>query len=157
MTRQKLNRFLITACAILLGVMVIEALWQVITRYALNTPSVWTDELLRFQLIWLTMIGAPAAHGLNRVMAVTIFTDNLKPKAKNTNTLIVESIIIIFSVLILILGGMKVAMNASTQISATLGINMFFIYISVPICGILFTYFAIDNIKNALTARKGIK
>ncbi len=157
MTRQKLNRILITVCAVMLALMVVEALWQVITRYVFNAPSVWTDELLRFQLIWLTMIGAPTAHGLNRVMAVTIFTDRLKPKAKNTNTLIVESIIVIFSIIILIVGGTKVALNASTQISATLGINMFFIYFSVPICGLLFSYYGIDNIRLALAARKGIK
>lgn len=157
MIRQKLNRILITVCAALLALMVVEALWQVITRYVLNSPSVWTDELLRFQLIWLTMIGAPAAHGLNRVMAVTILADRFKSKTKNTNTIVVETIIILFSILILIIGGTKVALNASTQVSATLGINMFFIYISVPISGILFTYFCSDNIKNALSARKEIK
>lgn len=157
MTRQKLNRILITVCAVMLGLMVIEALWQVITRYVFNSPSVWTDEALRFQLIWLTMIGAPTAHGLNRVMAVTIFTDKLKTKATNTNKIIVESIIIIFSVLILIIGGFNVALNASTQVSATLGINMFIIYASVPVSGLLFTYYAGSNIKDALAARKEIK
>lgn len=157
MIRQKLNRILITVCAAMLALMVVEALWQVITRYIFNAPSVWTDELLRFQLIWLTMIGAPAAHGLNRVMAVTILSDKFNPKAKNTNTIVVETIIILFSILILIIGGTKVALNASTQVSATLGINMFFIYISVPISGILFTYFCSDNIKNALSARKEIE
>ncbi len=155
MSRQKLNRFLITFCAFLLGVMVIEALWQVFTRYIpFLTPSVWTDEMLRFQLIWLTMIGAPLAHGLNRVMAVTIFTDRLDAKAKNTNKIIVEIIILIFSVVILIIGGTKVALNAGTQHSATLGINMFLIYISVPISGILFVYYNVSNLISAFHARK---
>lgn len=157
MTRQKLNRVLITVCAAMLGLMVVEALWQVITRYVLNSPSVWTDEILRFQLIWLTMIGAPTAHGLNRVMAVTIFTDRIGKKAKNTNIIIVETIIVLFSIFILILGGLSVAMNASTQVSATLGINMFFIYISVPISGVLFILFASMNIKDAFGHRKEIE
>ncbi len=154
MTRQKLNRILFKLCSYLLAIMVIEALWQVGTRYIIGNPSVWTDEMLRFQLIWLAMIGAPTAHGLNRVMAVTIFTDKLKGKAKNTNTIFVEVMIFIFAILILLIGGMKVALNASTQVSATLGINMFFIYVSIPLSGLLFAYYSADNIKNALKERK---
>ncbi|MFV0393131.1 MAG: TRAP transporter small permease, partial [Coprobacillaceae bacterium] len=149
MTRQKLNRILITFCAALLGLMVVEALWQVITRYVFNSPSVWTDEMLRFQLIWLTMIGAPTAHGLNRVMAVTILTDRFSELKKNTNKIVVETIILIFSIFILIIGGFGVALNASTQVSATLGINMFFIYVSVPVSGLLFSYYVICNLKDA--------
>lgn len=157
MTRQKLNRILITLVAALLGIMVLEALWQVITRYIFNSPSVWTDEILRFQLIWMTMIGAPLAHGLNRIMAVTIFTDRLNEKQTNTNKIIVETLMLLFAIIVLIIGGMKVAMNASTQHSATLGINMFFIYISIPTSGVLFTYYNVMNLKDALRARKEIK
>ncbi len=157
MTRQKLNRFLITFCAALLGLMVVEALWQVITRYVFNSPSVWTDEMLRFQLIWLTMIGAPTAHGLNRVMAVTILTDRFSELKKNTNKIVVETIILIFSIFILIIGGFGVALNASTQVSATLGINMFFIYVSVPVSGFLFSYYVICNLKDAIAHRKELK
>ncbi len=145
--RQQLNRKLIWLCAMLLGLMVLEATWQVVTRYVFNSPSGWTDEILRFQLIWLTMIGAPLAHGLNRVMAVTVFVDKMDENKKRINKIIVEIIILLFSVFVLIIGGMMVAMNAYGQVSASLGINMFYIYLSLPVSGILFVIYNVMNLK----------
>ncbi len=145
--RQQLNRKLIWLCAMLLGLMVFEATWQVVTRYVFNSPSGWTDEILRFQLIWLTMIGAPLAHGLNRVMAVTVFVDKMDENKKRINKIIVEIIILLFSVFVLIIGGMMVAMNAYGQVSASLGINMFYIYLSLPVSGILFVIYNVMNLK----------
>lgn len=145
--RQQLNRKLIWLCAMLLGLMVFEATWQVVTRYVFNSPSGWTDEILRFQLIWLTMIGAPLAHGLNRVMAVTVFVDKMDENKKRINKIIVEIIILLFSVFVLIIGGMMVAMNAYGQISASLGINMFYIYLSLPVSGVLFVIYNVMNLK----------
>ncbi len=155
--RQKMNRFLITLCGVLLAIMVAEAMWQVITRYVFNSPASWTDEILRFQLIWLTMVGAATAHGLHRVMAVTMFTDKLSDKAKNTNNLVIEAFVFIFSLLVLTIGGFQVAMNASTQVSASLGINMFFVYLSLPVSGVLFMAYSVMNFKENLEARKEIK
>ncbi len=146
--RQQLNRKLIWLCAMLLGLMVFEATWQVVTRYVFNSPSGWTDEILRFQLIWLTMVGAPLAHGLNRVMAVTVFVDKMDEKKKHINKIVVEIIILIFAILVLIIGGMMVAMNAYGQVSASLGINMFYIYLSLPVSGILFVIYNVMNIKD---------
>ncbi len=157
MVRQKMNRYLINICGLLLAIMVLEASWQVVTRYVFNSPSAWTDEILRFQLIWLTMIGAATAHGLNRVMAVTLFTDKLSEKAKNTNRIVVEVLVVLFSVLILIIGGSKVAINAYGQLSASLAINMFYVYVSMPIAGILFVVFGTMNITEAFKTRKEIK
>ncbi len=155
--RQKINRILITLCGLLLAIMVLEAIWQVITRYVFNNPSGWTDEILRFQLIWLTAVGAALAHGLNRVMAVTLFTDKLNEKAKNTNKIVIEIIVITFALLVLGFGGIKVALNASTQISPSLGINMFYVYLSLPVSGILFTVYGCMNLKEAIEIRKELR
>lgn len=155
MMRQQLNRKLIFLCAILLSVMVVEATWQVVSRYILNSPAAWTDEILRFQLIWLTMIGAPLSHGLNRIMAVTIFVDRMSPSKQRVNKIIVETLILLFALLVLIIGGMMVAMNAYGQISASLGINMFYVYLSIPISGVLFIVYNVMNIRDYITAKDG--
>lgn len=138
---QKLNRILIKFCAYLLAVMVAVAAWQVISRYVFNSPSPWTEEALRFQLIWLTLIGAPLAQGLNRQMAVTFFIDRLSKKRQRINDIFVQLVILIFAVLILIIGGGAVAFNASGQVSASMGLDMMYVYIALPISGILFAVY----------------
>lgn len=152
--RQQLNRKLIMFCALILGAMVVEATWQVISRYVFNSPSGWTDELLRFQLIWLTMIGAPLAHGLNRIMAVTVFVERMSEKNKRINKIIIEAIVFIFALLVLVIGGFMVALNANGQISASLGINMFFVYLSIPISGVLFMLYSALNLKEHITNKE---
>lgn len=52
-----LNRFLETVLSILVALMVVGCFWQVITRFLLHNPSKYTEELLRYMLIWLTMLG----------------------------------------------------------------------------------------------------
>ena len=47
-----LNRFLETVLALLVALMAAGCLWQVITRFLLHNPSKYTEELLRYMLIW---------------------------------------------------------------------------------------------------------
>jgi TRAP-type C4-dicarboxylate transport system permease small subunit len=45
-------------CCLLLSAMIIIVTWQVISRYVLNAPSTFSEELLRFGVIWLSLLGA---------------------------------------------------------------------------------------------------
>ena len=49
----------------ILGVMVINVLWQVFTRYFTDNPSSFTDELARYLMIWLGILGAAYVAGRN--------------------------------------------------------------------------------------------
>lgn len=41
-----------------MSVLVICVVWQVFSRYVLNQPSTSTDELARFLMIWVGLLGA---------------------------------------------------------------------------------------------------
>ena len=49
----------------LLAVVSCLGLWQVVSRFVLSQPSVWTEEILRRLLIWCVMLGVVVAirHG----------------------------------------------------------------------------------------------
>lgn len=151
---QRLNRGLITTCAIILIFMAIFANWQVIGRYVLGSQPSWTDEALRFMLIWLTMIGAPLAHGLNRSMLVTFFVDKMSPRNKLRNSIFVESLIIVFAIVVLIIGGLMYSKIGLSEISASLGIRMTWVYISLPVSGVLFIIYCSDKIKTSIKKLK---
>ena len=56
-----MDKILSIACAILLSFMTILVLIQVFSRYVLNSPVAFTEELVRYSLIWTGFIGA-AGH-----------------------------------------------------------------------------------------------
>ena len=53
--RKKLDKTLEWMLGILLITMVLNVLWQVFSRYILNDPSTFTDELSRYLLIWILL------------------------------------------------------------------------------------------------------
>jgi|GEM_PF-3645582 len=56
-----MDKILSIACAILLSFMTILVLIQVFTRFVLNNPVAFTEELVRYSLIWTGFIGAAYA------------------------------------------------------------------------------------------------
>lgn len=45
--------------------MVAVALWQVVARYALDQPPPWTEELARYSMVWVGLLGASCAFRAN--------------------------------------------------------------------------------------------
>ena len=53
-----MTRLLAGIATVLLSIMTLLVLYQVFTRYILNSPAAFTEELVRYFLIWTSFIGA---------------------------------------------------------------------------------------------------
>lgn len=51
--RNKIDKILGHTLSIIMGIMVLNVLWQVFTRFVVGTPSSFTDELARYLMIWV--------------------------------------------------------------------------------------------------------
>lgn len=132
-----LNKVLGYAIAALVGVMVLGCCWQVITRFLLNNPSKYTEEFLRYALIWMTMLGVPYAYGQERHISINIVTKTFSPKGSLLTKMVIEVIVMLLCVTVFIIGGIMVTMNSAGQISPALQIPMPLYYVGLPICGVL--------------------
>ena len=56
-----LNTLALWGAVLAVLVMVYAAGWQVIARYLLSDPPIWTEELARRAMVWAGMLGASAA------------------------------------------------------------------------------------------------
>jgi len=56
-----LNRIALWGAVLAVLVMVFAAGWQVVARYLLDAPPVWTEELARRAMVWAGMLGASCA------------------------------------------------------------------------------------------------
>ena len=64
---------------ILMSVLVVDVLWQVISRYLLSSPSSFTDELAGFLLIWVGVLGAAYVAGRKEHLAIDILVQRSPP------------------------------------------------------------------------------
>ncbi|MGB2554984.1 MAG: TRAP transporter small permease, partial [Flavobacteriaceae bacterium] len=62
--KSRLDRILSSALILILALMVLNVLWQVFSRYILQTPSSFTDELSRYLMIWIGILGAAYVSGM---------------------------------------------------------------------------------------------
>ncbi len=56
--KNKVDKVIQNLLVFLMALMVLNVLWQVFTRFIMNDPSSFTDELSRYLLIWLGLLGA---------------------------------------------------------------------------------------------------
>lgn len=56
-----LNRLALIGAMLAVAVMLGAAVWQVIARYILAQPPIWTEELARFSMVWGGLLGASCA------------------------------------------------------------------------------------------------
>ncbi len=62
----------------LMAVMVFVAIWQVFTRYVLNSPSTFSEEFLRYSLIWISMLGGAYAFWKKSTWPLNLSFENFQ-------------------------------------------------------------------------------
>ncbi|MCF6408583.1 TRAP transporter small permease [Pseudalkalibacillus salsuginis] len=132
-----LDRFILFITGFFSLVLFLGAIWQVASRYLLNTPSTFTEELLRFLLIWTSILGASYAFGSNQHLAITFLKDKLKGKNKLAIRIINDLVIFVFAYLIMIRGGMELVGTTMLQKTPILSIPMGIVYSILPISGVI--------------------
>lgn len=152
--RQKIDKFIGSFLAALMGLMLIAVLWQVFTRYVMGSASTFTEELARFLLIWIGLFGAAYISGKKMHLAIDILPNRLTGQKKQALTIVINLIIIAFSVTALIIGGIQLVYISYIlgQTSAALQIPLAYVYVILPISGILICYYKITDIYKLLQA-----
>jgi TRAP-type C4-dicarboxylate transport system permease small subunit len=147
--RAQVDKFIEKLLAIILGIMVLNVLWQVFTRFFAATPSSFTDELARYLMIWLGILGAAYVTGKNEHVAIGFFAKKLnKTKRKLVNHFIRFSVLSFAVFGMLIGGGRLVYITLKLQqYSPSLKIPLALVYIIIPLSGILIIFYKLNQAK----------
>lgn len=141
--------------SVILLVILSLVVWQVISRYLIGKPAVFTEELVIYFLLWLGCFSAVFAFGEYRHIALTYYFDKFSPTVRKYITLFHFALILMFAILFFIVGGSALTNIAKVQVSAVLGIPMKYIYVVFPICGCILTTYTVIDIANLLLSKKG--
>ena len=144
-----LNWVLIVAVAVL----VIDVVWGVLTRYALGGQAKWTEELARFLLVWIALLGGAVAFGTKGHLGVDYFVEKFHPEARRLMAVASHLIVLFFAGAIFVYGGSRLVSDALAmeQMTPALGWKMGHVYLALPIAGIFMLLFTLENLIETLT------
>ena len=98
-----MDKILSIACAVLLTFMTVQVLIQVFSRYILNSPVAFTEELVRYSLIWTGFIGAAYAFSTREHMSLTLIRDKFTGKAHTALLVVIDGLILLMAIFVFIL------------------------------------------------------
>ena len=157
--RTIIDRVLEWLMIVLMIILLVDVLWQVVSRYlnrllvnhiGIQIPAEsysFTDELAGFLLIWVALLGAAYATGKKQHLAIDLLASKLNDSGKVILTRIINVLILIFSSGVMIVGGVWLVYTRFYlgQISPSMEVPIGFVYLVVPVSGILINYYAIAD------------
>ena len=144
-TKLALDRVLGVMLAVLMAALVIDVVWQVFTRFAMPQPSSFTDELARFLLIWVGLLGSAYAVGQRMHLAIDLISERLTPRRRQAMGIVIELTVLSFAVGVLLVGGWELVSLTLLlgQTSAALGVPLGYVYSVLPLSGAIMSFYAI--------------
>lgn len=126
--------------------MVIIGTYQILVRYIFNSPSTVSEELLTYSFTWMSLFAAAYVFGKREHMRMGFLADKLNKKKLTILNAIIEIIIIAFALIVMVYGGISITSLSMTQKTALLGIPMGYVYIVIPITGVVIAVYGVLNV-----------
>lgn len=147
--KQKIDKFLGGFLVVLMAIMTIDVLWGVFTRYAMGSQASWSEELARFLLIWIGILGAAYASGKQMHLAIDLLRPRLQENNQRRLRWIINLLVIFFALTVMVIGGSRLIYITQVlgQLSPALRVPMAFVYSIVPISGLLIIYYKVLELR----------
>jgi TRAP-type C4-dicarboxylate transport system permease small subunit len=156
--RARVDRILEGALVVLMAANVLNVLWQVFTRFVLRNPSSYTEELARFLLIWVGLLGAGYASGRKLHLAVAVLLQGTGGRLRHGLEVFIQACVFCFALLVMVAGGLRLVSITLRldQVSAALRIPLGYVYLAIPLSGLLIMFYALEEaLKNVRNLRGG--
>ena len=123
---------------ILLTVMIVVGLAAVIVRFLLASmlSLYWAEEVIRYAFIWAVFLVSPLVIRRGANLELDIFVQSLSAGTRRAISLVNAVLILVFLVILTVQGVVMVRVNGD-QLSSALEISMAWVYLAVPVGGVL--------------------
>lgn len=128
----KLNMLVKFVLGLMIATMSVLILTQIFTRFVINYPLHWTEELARYLMIYSVFLGAAVAIRYNRLIAIEAIAQAMSETKRLWLKRFVMLLTIIFSSLV-IFYGIDILDAVKNQTSAGLRIPMNIPYFAIPL------------------------
>lgn len=145
-----LNKIIEGLLVAIFGLLVIDVVWQVVSRYIVGQSSSFTEEFARFSLIWLTVLGAAYINGQQEGHLAMDFLLSKLPEAKRKGRQkVIQISMALFALVVMVIGGGNLVYTTLRlgQTSSALHLPLGYVYAIVPLSGLIIIFFSWYNIK----------
>lgn len=143
----RIEKVTLSVCMIICIAMVVVAFAHVIWRYVFNSALTWSEEFLRFTLVWFALLSASIIQKRRGHIGIVIFRDRMP---KNVQRIIirlltyVEMVATIAGTVI----GLMLIMKVQGQTTPALRLPFAVPYASIPVSFFLMTFYCIEHAIN---------
>lgn len=143
--KNKIDKVLEKVLIVLMSLLVIDVLWQVLSRYILSSPSSFTDELAGFLLIWVGVLGAAYVAGQKQHLAIDLLLQKSSASKQKQLLVFINVCIALFALSVMVIGGSwLVATRFLFNVnSAALQLPLGYVYLVLPLSGLLISFYSI--------------
>lgn len=171
-----LCRLLEAALVVAVLVLVLDVLWGVLTRWsgsyvawlADRGGQAWSflprgqnelsEEIARFLLIWVSLLGGAAAFGEKAHLGVDYFVGKFDASAQKLMSIAANLAVLFFAASIFMVGGFRIVLENMNQIAPALGpaigLKMGHVYLALPISGGFIMLFTIEQMLETLLSKE---
>jgi TRAP-type C4-dicarboxylate transport system permease small subunit len=124
--------------AALMGWLLVVLFLQVFTRYVLNDPLSWTEEVARYTYVYIVFLGSAAAISHRTHVGIDFVVKSLPMRAQWL-VAFAMNVLILFTLANLLYWGYRAALRQWTLPLVVLDIPYTWVYIVVPVAAALMT------------------
>ncbi len=117
--------------AVMMMVMVSDVLLGVINRFIFRFSLSGTEELARFLMVWISMLGGAIALRLGAHVSVTFVLVRLHAMRKWV--VMFNAMAILAFLLLVTVYGLKLCLSQSRQLSPVMRLSIFWFYLALPV------------------------
>jgi len=139
-------------CRIFVGAIVAIIFYAVVMRYVFQRPPFWAEELSRFIFIWIIMLGAVLVTREQSHIEFVMLIDLLPKRLKFILVNLIRLLMILFC-WVMVQQGFKIYPIVAEASSPTFGVSMGWLYLSIPVGGLLMGICILENIIKSVVKR----
>ena len=130
---------------LLFMMMTVIGTYQIVTRYFFNRPSTVSEELLTYSFTWMALLASAYVFGKRDHMRMGFLADKITGPARKCLEIAIDLLTFAFAGVVMVYGGISITKLTMIQTTASLRVPMGYIYVIVPVTGLLIMLFSLMN------------
>lgn len=147
--RNLLDRIMEVAVIILLAIMCILVIWQVFSRFILNNPSSWSEEISKYLSIWMSFLAGALGVKYGTHMGLDVLVNRIKmPHIRAAINILAALVCLMFGGILTVYGYIFM-MTGWARMMICAPIPMAYVYVVIPVSGVVLMFNSVGLIVKA--------